>query len=396
MKSCGLCTLGIQAVMHIGPKRWRSKKEVARTVGVVPAHKSKGRKSHNAVKDSDVRGFALKEHFEYLLELGECRATRVIATLVDGKTGHTNRDDTVNMVYLPISMGYRNCYKRYMARLGYDVSCKPNGAIVVDGIDGKVVDPGEYVSLQTYFSKWKSDYPQLKVSRPAEDICQYCYVFAHRHRYLAKHSSAGGVTCLECDEDGNDVICISGDDSIDVECDEDDNDVIRISGDDSIDDEVPEDGGGSTGGEDAVTTVDKDRGAECAPNKEDEERELLMLEAALHVSMARVQRSLYQSLIEKAKGDVNKSHSECSYLFVVDYGQNMELPVYNSEQPGCTYYYSPLSVYNLGMVNHAHVYPDGTVGEHMYAHVYNEGVGKKGANNVASLVVKTLQHLNLL
>jgi hypothetical protein len=106
MKSCGLCTLGIQAVMHIGPKRWRSKKEVARTVGVVPAHKSKGRKSHNAVKDSDVRGFALKEHFEYLLELGECRATRVIATLVDGKTGHTNRDDTVNMVYLPISMGY--------------------------------------------------------------------------------------------------------------------------------------------------------------------------------------------------------------------------------------------------------------------------------------------------
>jgi hypothetical protein len=204
------------------------------------------------------------------------------------------------------------------------------------------------------------------------------------------------VTCLECDEDGNDVICISGDDSIDVECDEDDNDVIRISGDDSIDDEVPEDGGGSTGGEDAVTTVDKDRGAECAPNKEDEEHKLLMLEAALHVSMARAQRSLYQSLIEKAKGDVNKSHSERSYLFVVDYGQNMELPVYNSEQPGCTYYYSPLSVYNLGMVNHAHVYPDGTVGEHMYAHIYHEGVGKKGANNVASLVVKTLQHLNLL
>ena len=48
------------------------------------------------------------------------------------------------------------------------------------------------------------------------------------------------------------------------------------------------------------------------------------------------------------------------------------------------------------MVTHAHVYPDGTVGEHMYAHIYHEGVGKKGANNVASLVVKTLQHLNLL
>lgn len=48
------------------------------------------------------------------------------------------------------------------------------------------------------------------------------------------------------------------------------------------------------------------------------------------------------------------------------------------------------------MVNHAHKYEDGTVSEHMYAHVYHEGVGKKGANNVSSLIVKTLQRLNLL
>ncbi len=47
------------------------------------------------------------------------------------------------------------------------------------------------------------------------------------------------------------------------------------------------------------------------------------------------------------------------YTFVVDYGQNMELPVYNKEQPGCTYYFSPMSIYNLGMVDHAHVYNDG-------------------------------------
>ena len=48
------------------------------------------------------------------------------------------------------------------------------------------------------------------------------------------------------------------------------------------------------------------------------------------------------------------------------------------------------------MVNHAHTYEDGTVREHMYAHVYHEGVGKKGASNVASLIVKTLRALNLL
>ncbi len=36
--------------------------------------------------------------------------------------------------------------------------------------------------------------------------------------------------------------------------------------------------------------------------------------------------------------------------------------------------------------------------KHMYAHahVYNEAVGKKGANNVAPLIIKTLRQLNLL
>jgi hypothetical protein len=74
----------------------------------------------------------------------------------------------------------------------------------------------------------------------------------------------------------------------------------------------------------------------------------------------------------------------------------VELPVYNKEQPSCTYYFSPMSVYNLGVVDHAHVYDDGQVSEHLHCHVYTEGVGKKGANNVASLIMKTLQKLNLL
>jgi hypothetical protein len=55
-----------------------------------------------------------------------------------------------------------------------------------------------------------------------------------------------------------------------------------------------------------------------------------------------------------------------------------------------------MSVYNLGVVDHAHVYDDGWVFKHLHSHVYHKGVGKKGANNVASLIVKTLRQLNLL
>ncbi len=54
------------------------------------------------------------------------------------------------------------------------------------------------------------------------------------------------------------------------------------------------------------------------------------------------------------------------------------------------------NIYNLGIVDHAHIYDDGRVTEHMHCHVYHEGVGKKGANNVSSLIMKTLRGLNLL
>ena len=65
-------------------------------------------------------------------------------------------------------------------------------------------------------------------------------------------------------------------------------------------------------------------------------------------------------------------HSDQMYTFVIDYGQNMDIPVINEEQPGPTYYFSPVGVYNLGVVHHTHVYDNGTIGKHMYACVYNE------------------------
>jgi hypothetical protein len=74
----------------------------------------------------------------------------------------------------------------------------------------------------------------------------------------------------------------------------------------------------------------------------------------------------------------------------------MELPSFRKEQPGCTYYFSLLSVYNLGVVNHAHVYDDGCISEHLHTHTYHEGIGKKGTNNVASLIIKMLQQLSIL
>ena len=41
------------------------------------------------------------------------------------------------------------------------------------------------------------EYPQLKVSGPAEDICNHYFVFANRHRYLANKKYGGVKDTLE-------------------------------------------------------------------------------------------------------------------------------------------------------------------------------------------------------
>jgi hypothetical protein len=83
----------------------------------------------------------------------------------------------------------------------------------------------------------------------------------------------------------------------------------------------------------------------------------MLLEAAAHIEMARAQRALYQAkvVLEVQDATANKYHLVRVYTFVVDNKQNMELLVYNKEQPGCTYFFSPMSVYNLGVVDHAHI-----------------------------------------
>ena len=95
-------------------------------------------------------------------------------------------------------------------------------------------------------------------------------------------------------------------------------------------------------------------------------------------------------------GKSKVSHSERHYMFVVDYGQNMEIPVFKDQQPGVTYYYSPLSIYNLGMVDQAHNNGDGEFKDQMFCHVYHKGVGMKGANNVCSIILKTLRLMDIM
>jgi hypothetical protein len=112
---------------------------------------------------------------------------------------------------------------------------------------------------------WKRDYPDLKVSRPVEDICNLCYTFAHRHKFFADHTTRH-----------------SGRDNDNNEQDEADNEV----GDDNSPDVVEEIAH-------LTERINLDK-PDCTSDKVAEEREQMMLEAADHIKMAKAQQKLYQ------------------------------------------------------------------------------------------------------
>ena len=68
----------------------------------MPRHKGAGKNSNVTINHDDPRMIHLRDHFDYLHKLGEVKAVKVIATVVDGACGLANRQDTDGKIYLPI------------------------------------------------------------------------------------------------------------------------------------------------------------------------------------------------------------------------------------------------------------------------------------------------------
>jgi hypothetical protein len=83
----------------------------------------------------------------------------------------------------------------------------------------------------------------------------------------------------------------------------------------------------------------------------------------------------------------------------------MEMPYFRAEQPGDTYYMSPLTIKCFGLVDPTGISSTTTVDNDanfiewrhiLHAYVYAEGVPGCGCNNVASLLIKDLHDAGLL
>ena len=94
-----------------------------------------------------------------------------------------------------------------MSDCGYKCEPQNNGNVTVTPIEGD--DQLPHVVLSTYYCIWQRDYPKLKVSKPAEDICDLCTKFANRHAFLANHKTlSSGDANINCEEDADLFIII--------------------------------------------------------------------------------------------------------------------------------------------------------------------------------------------
>jgi hypothetical protein len=118
-----------------------------------------------------------------------------------------------------------------------------------------------------------------------------------------------------------------------------------------------------------VSEIRKAAGIHHGDDQRLEEEEDLVLHAAKHVEMARKQRMLFVAKKEEAKlhSETNMAMVNRTYTFVADFAQNMYVPNFAAEQPGATYYFSPLNVYPFGVVDTS------TSPTMLTAFVYSEG-----------------------
>ena len=127
---------------------------------------------------------------------------------------------------------------------------------------------------------------------------------------------------------------------------------------------------------------------------EDTEAEEIIKAAAIHVTRAINMRGFIKKRMMEAKADAIDNtidHKDRQYVLVIDFAQNMGLPHFGAEQPGATYYFSPINVYCFGIADESRADK-----AHLFAHCYMEGDAKKGGDNVASLLIHFMEKREFL
>jgi hypothetical protein len=212
----------------------------------------------------------------------------------------------------------------------------------------------DLVGWGTFLAFWTKHYSHLIIRRPNSDICPDCYIAANVLKFGNRDVIVDPLSDPELQNDDDN--------------DDDDND-------------------GFPGRE--LFSL--------------EERENQIIKAGEHVKLAKRMRELFNSYVAIARAHALAciAHVLRTYMRIGDYCQKMENPYFGAEQPGDTYYMSPVTVNCFGLVDPAGTFSvdKNNLKEYRHllkAYVYDESVAGCGGNNVASLLIKDLRDSGLM
>ena len=330
-----------------------------------------------------------EELMQYLCQvetLAEPSATRLVREVTGSCTIRDNND---KIMYLPSNMSKRGVYRQYCEQRGKNVVTSHDGSISLEDIDD--INSKECISWCMFHNFWRDHFTDLKVSKCSEDICKECYVFFNRNKFFVSSDNRDDSDFESEEDEAETEDEGETNTNSDTTSDSEDEAENRIQAEAAEEEDTNSD-----------TTTDSEDEAENRIQAEvtdrgyQNEREILL--ATKHVENARGMREFLNKYVKKARNDVSNGvpWNERTNVLVGDYAQYMHLPFFGKKQPGDSYYFVPMNVNNFGMANPAAYNSRGEVCDHLYAHIYKEGTAKRGGNEVASLVMKTLEYLGWL
>ena len=443
-----LCMYGYLSIYGIGPKHldsMKSKYEMStfdseRNL----AHGLTRKKSNNAVSEEVL--VSLGQFFNELKDEADDYASRQVRSHVGG---NYLRDNELDGVRLPPSYTKTGMYRRWCHNQGWITNTGADRDKGYKTFRVRPFDESEFpptstpspiCSRECFMSYWRNNFPNIKIAPSSKDTCGKCWQF--KRQIQSQDRRMMQQQAADDEDNGNEVPDNVLTDLPDVQLntiaertednDRDDNDLI--AGDDTTETEVSDTRTVNTESilgsyantadtfygintvnsttnnsnkyvelySNTISAINSESGS---PNLGDEEidnicnlvaniqlteQETTVCEWKQHCDDFTAQRRYVQALSLNAKEDLNGNipFQNRRFAYCSDYCQNMDLPHFGSEQPGETYYYSPLNINCFGVTDLSTDVLD--------AFLYHEGEGKKGGNNVCSLLFKKLKQDGLI
>ena len=353
LKNWMVCKDAISLLLDYGRIRWRTCVNAVLN-NKLPAHGNKGKVLGPAKRFQEEVKDDLHAFFEEIKQFGMPTATRAVREA----TGTGLRDGEEGTIELPTSWSKRAVFARFCYERGYIITSNARGNIQKterSDAEWRIENKKTICSWWKFLKFWESHYANVRLASPSADICTDCHIFFNRSKYTTRASAADRPTTRT--NNSNEYV---------------DPPTTTVLENETEELDLPP------------------QNLQLETQHATAEREAILSKATMHVKQALIQRQLANQKVQQAIDSVDLPHQDRHYCFIADFSQNMELPFFGESQPGDTYYFSALKINVFGIVDCS------IFGGKLSVHVYHEGVGKKGGNNVCSMLVNEFKRLDIL